>query len=587
MNPMSRSYFCGEVPASASGEEVVLKGWVQRTRVTPNMIFVLLRDRTGIVQVSINTNSDLVEIGKRIRSEYVIEVKGTVSLRSPENINPEMKTGTVEVLAESVAILNEAKTPPFYIEADSEAAEELRLQYRYLDLRRPGMYETFKLRHDVIKSIRDYLDSEGFVDVETPMLTKSTPEGARDYLVPSRVHESQFYALPQSPQMFKQLLMLSGFERYYQIVRCFRDEDLRADRQPEFTQLDIETSFLSQEEILGLAEQTMKSVMKRVKGIDLALPLPRMTYDEAMRRYGLDKPDTRFGMELLDLSEIVAESDFAVFTRALGSGGQVKALNVEGAATKFTRKEIDGFGAFAAKYGAKGLAWLKVEAEGIAGPIAKFFEGEKRAGLLAATGAKVGDLLLFVADKPSVVAAALGNLRNHFAKEMQLVDENQFNFLWITDWPLFEYSEEDDRYYAAHHPFTMPVREDISMMDTDPAAVKAQAYDLVLNGFELGGGSIRIYERDVQEKMFETLGFSKEEANEQFGFLMNAFEYGTPPHGGIALGIDRFVMILAGKSNLRDVIAFPKTASATCLLTNAPGPVVEKQLEDLHIKLRK
>ncbi len=587
MNTMGRSYFCGEVPATASGEVVTLKGWVQRTRVTPNMIFVLLRDRTGIVQVSIDTSSELAQIGKKIRSEYVLEVKGTVALRTPENINPAMATGTVEVLAGEVTILNESKTPPFYIEAESEAAEELRLQHRYLDLRRPGMYETFKLRHDVVKSIRDSLDSEGFIDVETPMLTKSTPEGARDYLVPSRVHEGQFYALPQSPQMFKQLLMLSGFERYYQIVRCFRDEDLRADRQPEFTQLDIETSFLSQEDILALAERTMKSVMERVMGTQLDLPLPRMTYDDAMRRYGVDKPDTRFGMELLDVSEAVLGADFAVFTRALESGGQVKAINVVGTADKFTRKQIDGFGTFAAKYGAKGLAWLKVEADGLAGPIAKFFDGEKSTAILEATGAKAGDLLLFVADKPAVVAAALGNLRNYFAKELQLVDERQFNFLWVTDWPLFEYSEEDDRYYAAHHPFTMPVREDLPLMDTDPAAVKAQAYDLVLNGFELGGGSIRIFERDVQEKMFETLGFSKEEAVAQFGFLMDAFEYGTPPHGGIALGIDRFVMILAGKSNLRDVIAFPKTASATCLLTNAPGPVVEKQLEDLHIKLRK
>ncbi len=587
MKSIGRTYFCGEVPHAAVGEEIVLKGWVQRTRVTSNMIFVILRDRTGIVQVSISTDGVLAEVGKKVRGEFVLEVKGTVAARAERDINPKMATGTVEIIATEVTILNEAKTPPFYIEAESDASEELRLQYRYLDLRRPGMYETFKARHDIVKAIRDYLDKEGFIDVETPILTKSTPEGARDYLVPSRVHEGEFYALPQSPQMFKQLLMLAGFERYYQIARCFRDEDLRADRQPEFTQLDIETSFFTQEDILTLAENTMAYVMKQVKGVDMQLPLPRMSYDEAMRRFGVDKPDTRFEMELIDVNTVVADSAFAVFTNAIASGGQVKALNVKGVANKFSRKEIDGFGEFVAKYGAKGLAWLKVEEIGIAGPIAKFFEGDSAGSLVKATAAEAGDLLLFVADKPDVVAAALGNLRNHLAKELELVDENTFNFLWIVDWPQFEYSEEDGRYYAAHHPFTMPVREHIPLLDTDPSAVKAQAYDLVLNGYELGGGSIRIFERDVQEKMFKTLGFTKEESEAQFGFLMNAFEYGTPPHGGIALGIDRLVMILAGRSNLRDTIAFPKTASATCLLTNAPSPVVDQQLADLHIQLRK
>jgi len=585
MKPVGRSYFCGEVPQESVGESVVLKGWVQRTRVTSNMIFVLLRDRTGIVQVSISTDGDLAQIGKKIRSEFVLEVHGTVAARTVENINPDMQTGTVEVLATSVVILNEAKTPPFYIEADAGAAEELRLAYRYLDLRRPGMFEAFKMRSDIVKAIRHFLDGEGFLDVETPILTKSTPEGARDYLVPSRVHSGEFYALPQSPQMFKQLLMLAGFERYYQIARCFRDEDLRADRQPEFTQLDVETSYFSQEDILTMTEQLMAYVVKQVKDISVTLPLPRMTYAEAMARYGVDKPDTRFAMELLDLSEVVSDVEFAVFKRALDSGGEVKALNVKQVAANYSRKDIDRLGEFAAKYGAKGLAWLKVEAEGVAGPIAKFFTEDQLAGIVTATSAEAGDLLLFVADQAEIVAAALGNLRNHLAKELKLYDENTFNFLWITDWPQFEYSEEDNRYYAAHHPFTMPVREDLPLLDSDPSAVRAQAYDLVLNGYELGGGSIRIYERDVQEKMFETLGFTKEEAENQFGFLLEAFEYGTPPHGGIALGIDRFVMILAGKNNLRDVIAFPKTASANCLLTNAPSPVAGAQLKELSIQL--
>lgn len=580
-----RSYFCGEVPEVAVGEKVILKGWVARTRVTSNMVFIVLRDRTGIVQVS--ASGEQYDIAKAARGEYVISVEGTVVARTPENVNAEMATGTIEVIAENITILNEAKTPPFYIEENSESAEELRLQYRYLDLRRPGMFETFKMRHNITKAVREYLDGDGFIDVETPVLTKATPEGARDYLVPSRVHEGDFYALPQSPQIFKQLLMLSGFERYYQIVKCFRDEDLRADRQPEFTQIDIETSFFSQADIMNMAEGMIAHVMKQVKGVDLPLPLPRMTYEDAMDRFGSDKPDTRFGMELINLSEIVAGCDFGVFTGALENGGQVKAINVKGAASKFSRKDIDALTGFAKKYGAKGLAWMKVEETGLTGPISKFFANEMGEAISSAVEAEAGDLLLFAADTKAVVADTLGALRFKLSRDLGLVDENQFNFLWITEWPQFEYSPEDGRYFAAHHPFTSPIVEDIEKLSTNPSEVKAQAYDMVLNGYELGGGSVRIYERDVQEKMFEVLGFTKEEAHAQFGFLLEAFEYGTPPHAGIAFGLDRLVMLLAGRENIRDVIAFPKTQSASCLLTNAPSAVSEQQLEELNIALRK
>ena len=454
-------------------------------------------------------------------------------------------------------------------------------------MRRPAMFETFKMRHQTTKAIRDFLDSEGFLDIETPILTKSTPEGARDYLVPSRVHEGEFYALPQSPQIFKQLLMVSGFERYYQIARCFRDEDLRADRQPEFTQIDIETSFMSQEDIMNMTERMMQKVMKEVKGVEITLPLPRLTYKDAMGRYGSDKPDTRFGMELIDLSELVKDSGFKVFASAVANGGEVKALNIKGAAANYSRKDIDALGEFAGRYGAKGLAWMKMEEEGLKGPIAKFFQDEEGKALIEATEAVAGDLLVFVADKKSIVADSLGALRVKLGKELKLIDESKFNFLWVTDWPLFEYDDMEGRYYAAHHPFTMPVREDLPMLDENPIDVKAQAYDLVLNGYELGGGSLRIFERDIQEKMFEALGFTKEEANEQFGFLMEAFEYGTPPHGGIALGLDRLVMLLSGSTNLRDTIAFPKTASASCMLTKAPSEVSESQLEELSLKVTK
>ncbi|CAH0296641.1 aspartate--tRNA ligase [Peribacillus sp. YIM B13472] len=581
-----RTYFNGEVTEAAIGEKVTLKGWVQKRRDLGGVIFIDLRDRSGVVQVVFNPDisADALATAEKIRNEYVLDIQGTVIKRDEANFNPNVTTGTVEVQAENVTILNEAKTPPFVIDERTDVSEDIRLKYRYLDLRRPAMFETLKMRNQTTKAIRDYLDGEGFLDIETPILTKSTPEGARDYLVPSRVHEGEFYALPQSPQIFKQLLMVSGFERYYQIARCFRDEDLRADRQPEFTQIDIETSFMSQEDIINTAENMMAKVMKDVKGLDVTLPFPRMTYNEAMSRYGSDKPDTRFGMELKDVSEIVKDSDFKVFTGAVANGGQVKAIVVKDGNADYSRKDIDGLAEFAAIYGAKGLAWLKVEEDGVKGPIAKFF-AEDQEQLVSALEAEVGDLILFVADKKGIVADALGALRNKLGKERGLIDQSKFNFLWVTDWPLFEYDEEEGRYYAAHHPFTMPFREDMDKLESDPSSVRAQAYDLVLNGYELGGGSLRIFERDVQEKMFKVLGFSEEEANAQFGFLMDAFEYGTPPHGGIALGLDRMVMLLAGRTNLRDTIAFPKTASASDLLVDAPSTVSDKQLAELNLRL--
>ncbi len=582
-----RTHSCGEVAEQAIGQQVLLKGWVQKRRDLGGLIFVDLRDRTGIVQIVFNPDNseEALAIGDKLRNEFVIEVSGEVVARHESQVNPNMKSGHIEVQASNVVIINEAKNPPFAIDNQSEISEDLRLKYRYLDLRRPVMYDTFKMRSEVTKSVRRFLDDEAFLEVETPILTKSTPEGARDYLVPSRVHDGEFYALPQSPQLFKQMLMVSGFEKYYQIARCFRDEDLRADRQPEFTQIDMEMSFMSMEEIIEMNERMMKKMMKDVKGVDIEIPFARMKYTEAMDRFGSDKPDVRFGLELQDVSSLVADSSFKVFAGAVENGGQVKAINVKGAADNYSRKDIDALGEFASRYGAKGLAWLKVDAEGLKGPIAKFFEGEAGLQLAHTLQAEPGDLLLFVADKKAVVADSLGALRMKLGKELQLIDESKFAFLWVIDWPLFEYDEKDGRYYAAHHPFTMPFVEDIELMDTDPSKVRAQAYDLVLNGYELGGGSLRIYSRDVQEKMFSILGFSQEEATEQFGFLLEAFEYGTPPHGGIALGLDRLVMLLAGRTNLRDTIAFPKTASASDILTKAPSAVSEDQLKDLSLAI--
>ncbi len=582
-----RTYYCGEVTEHNIGEKIQLKGWVQKRRDLGGLIFIDLRDRTGIVQVVFNPedSKEALATAEAVRNEYVLDIEGTVIAREEGTINENLPTGKVEIKAEKVAIINAAKTPPFVIANQSEVSEDVRLKYRYLDLRRPVMYETFKMRHDVTKTIRNYLDSQGFLDVETPILTKSTPEGARDYLVPSRVHPGEFYALPQSPQLFKQMLMVSGFDKYYQIARCFRDEDLRADRQPEFTQIDIETSFMSQEDIMAMMEEMMIKVLNDVKGISIEKGFPRMSYQEAMSRYGSDKPDTRFDMELVDLSEVVKDCGFKVFTSAVESGGQVKAINVKGNADTYSRKDIDALTEFVSVYGAKGLAWLKVEESELKGPIAKFFNEEEQEAFRISLSAQPGDLLLFVADKKSVVADALGALRLKLGKELKLIDESKFNFLWVTDWPLLEYDEELGRYFAAHHPFTMPVREDLGYLDSDPTKVHAQAYDLVLNGYELGGGSLRIFERKIQEKMFKVLGFSEEEAKEQFGFLLEAFEYGTPPHGGIALGLDRLVMLLAGRTNLRDTIAFPKTASASDLLTHAPDVVSNNQLKELHLSV--
>lgn len=584
-----RTTYCGSVTEELLEQEVTLKGWVHNRRDLGGLIFVDVRDREGYVQVVFNPafSKEALEVAERIRSEYVVEITGTVTKRDDETINPKIKTGQVEVQAKSIEIINQSETPPFSInEENLNVDENIRLKYRYLDLRREKLAQTFKMRHQITRSIRQFLDGDGFYDVETPVLTKSTPEGARDYLVPSRVHDGEFYALPQSPQLFKQLLMISGFDKYYQIVKCFRDEDLRADRQPEFTQIDIEMSFVEQEDVMQLGEAMVKNVLADVKGIEMTDAFPRMTYTEAMSRYGTDKPDTRFGMELLDVSELGKIMDFKVFKGAVESGGQVKALVVENAAVDYTRKDIDGLTEFVNIYGAKGLAWVKVVEDGLNGPIARFFEDAHVTKLQALTGAKAGDLVLFVADSKDVVAQSLGALRNKLGKERGLIDPEQYNFLWVTDWPLLEYDEEARRYVAAHHPFTSPKVEDIDLLETAPEQAQAQAYDLVLNGFELGGGSIRIHDGELQQRMFKALGFSDEAAQEQFGFLLDAFKYGAPPHGGIALGLDRFVMILSGRTNLRDTIAFPKTASATDLMTDAPSPVSERQLDELSLRIK-
>lgn len=585
---MNRTHNNGELRLEHVGQVVELKGWVAKSRNLGGLVFIDLRDRYGITQLVANpetVSAEVLEAANKVRNEYVIAVKGTVAERQSKN--PNMPTGDIEIVLDEVTIISEAEMTPLIIADETDALEDTRLKYRYLDLRRPVMQKNFILRHNILKSIRSYLDGQDFIEVETPYLNKSTPEGARDYLVPSRVHEGEFYALPQSPQIFKQLLMVSGFERYYQIARCFRDEDLRADRQPEFTQIDIETSFLTQEEIMNMIEEMLVKMMKDVKGLEIPRPFPRLSYEEAMGRYGSDKPDTRFEMELMPLNDVVANCGFSVFAQTVEAGNEVKALCVKGAADRFSRKDIDKLTDYVKKYKAKGLAWVKVVEEGFNGPIAKFFNEEEVANIKAATNAEVGDLLLFVADTKAVVADSLGALRLHLGKELGLIDESKFNFLWVIDWPLFEYDEEAGRFFAAHHPFTMPSIDTLDTFDTDSHHAKAQAYDIVLNGYELGGGSLRIYRPDIQSRMFEALGFTKEEAEEQFGFLMNAFKYGTPPHGGLALGLDRIAMILTGSQSLRDVIAFPKNASATCPMTEAPGRVSEEQLEELHIQLKK
>ncbi len=583
---MLKTHHCGHLSKANVGETVTLNGWVQRRRDLGGVLFIDLRDRSGIVQIVFNPDfsGEALAVADRARNEYVLAVRGKVIERAADTVNSNLETGEIEIQVAEIEIMNAAKTPPFFIEDGVEVDESVRLKYRYLDLRRPEMQKTLMLRSKSAKIFRDFLDDNGFIEVETPILTKSTPEGARDYLVPSRVHPGEFFALPQSPQIFKQLLMVGGLERYYQIARCFRDEDLRADRQPEFTQVDIETSFLSQDQLLDLMEELVAKLMRETSGVEIPRPFQRLSYADAIGKYGSDKPDLRFGLELVDVSDVVSGSGVKVFASVIEGGGQVKALNAKGCGT-WSRKEIDDLGPFAARYGAKGLAWIQVKDGEFKGPIVKFFTENEIAALKERLGAEEGDLLLFSADKKKVVADVLGNLRLKIGRDLGLIDETQFKFAWVVDFPLLGYDEEEKRWVAEHHPFTRPKEEDLGFFETDPGQIRAQAYDLVLNGYEVGGGSMRIYKREVQEKMFAALGFSQEEANEKFGFLLEAFEYGTPPHGGIAFGFDRLVMLIAGRTNLRETIAFPKTASATDLLTDAPGIVDDKQLEQLSIRV--
>ncbi|MDF2934841.1 MAG: aspS [Paenibacillaceae bacterium] len=583
---MLRTHQCGLLAKADVGTKVTLNGWVQRRRDLGGVLFIDLRDRSGIIQVVFNPDfsGEALAIADRARNEYVLAVSGTVVERSEDTKNPNLGTGEIEVRVTEIEIMNAAKTPPFFIEDGVEVDEQVRLKYRYLDLRRPEMQRSLYLRSKAAKVFRDYLDDNGFVEVETPILTKSSPEGARDYLVPSRVHPGEFFALPQSPQLYKQLLMVGGVERYYQIARCFRDEDLRADRQPEFTQVDIETSFLTRDQLLEMMEELCVKLFKTTLDMDIPRPFQRLTYADAMGKYGSDKPDLRFGLELRDVSDIVASSGVKVFASVVAGGGIVKALNAKGCAS-WSRKELDDLAPFASRYGGKGLAWIQIKDGEWKGPIVKFFTEAEIAALTERLDAQEGDVLIFSADKAKVVNDVLGNLRLKVGKELGLINENEYKFAWVIDFPLLGYDEEAKRYVAEHHPFTRPHEEDLHYFDTDPGKIRAQAYDLVLNGYEVGGGSMRIYKRDVQEKMFDALGFSPELAREKFGYLMDAFEYGTPPHGGMAYGFDRLVMLIAKQSNLREVIAFPKTASATCLMMSAPSPVDNEQLEELSIKL--
>lgn len=582
---LKRTHNCGILNKEYAGQEIVLCGWVSRRRDHGGLIFIDLRDRSGIVQVvfSADVDAESFQKAEAVRSEYVLEVRGTVRMRSAETVNTNMDTGEIEVYGVELRILNTANTPPFYIQDHIDVDETVRLKYRYLDLRRPEMQHNLILRHQVAKAMRDFFDRNGFIEVETPMLAKSTPEGARDYLVPSRVNPGKFYALPQSPQTFKQILMVAGIEKYFQITRCFRDEDLRADRQPEFTQLDIEMSFIDREDILKIMEDMITEIFDKTLGKKVEKPFLRLSYQEAMDRFGSDKPDMRFGMELIDISNDVRSTDFKVFNNVLANGGQVKAINVKGYAD-IPRRELDGLVNYVANYGAKGLAWICYTADGIKSPITKFFSEDVIQSIINTTSAKVGDLLLIIADKPATVAAALGQLRLEMAQRRNLIDPDKLSFLWVVDFPMFEYNEEEKRWVAMHHMFTSPKDEDISYIESDPGRVKAKAYDMILNGIEIGGGSIRIYSRELQERIFAAIGFTKEEAIDKFGFMLEAFEFGTPPHGGIAFGLDRLVMLMAQRQSIRDVIAFPKTQSANDVMTQAPSSVTNRQLKELSIK---
>ena len=587
MSGMKRTHRCAELSKAQVGQTVTVMGWVQKSRNKGGVVFVDLRDRSGILQIIFEENkcgTEIFEKACKLRSEFVIAVTGQVCERAGA-VNKNLATGEIEVIAEQLRILSESETPPFHIEENSKTKEELRLKYRYLDLRRPDIQKNIMMRSRACAVIRNFLTEEGFLEIETPMLTKSTPEGARDYLVPSRVHPGSFYALPQSPQLFKQLLMVSGYDRYFQLARCFRDEDLRADRQPEFTQVDMELSFVDVDDVIDVNERLLARLFKEIIGVDVPLPIQRMTWQEAMDRFGSDKPDTRFGMELNDVTDVVRDCEFAVFKNAIADGGSVRGINAKGQGT-MPRKKIDALVAFVKDYGAKGLAYIAIQPDGsIKSSFAKFMKDEEMKALIAAMQGEPGDLLLFAADKNKIVYASLGALRLELADKMGLLDKNQYNFLWVTEFPLLEWSDEENRFQAMHHPFTMPMEEDLQYIDTDPGRVRAKAYDIVLNGTEIGGGSVRIHQDDIQEKMFEALGFTKERAHEQFGFLLDAFKYGVPPHAGLAYGLDRLIMLMAKVDSIRDVIAFPKVKDASCLLTNAPDTVDEKQLEELGIRV--
>lgn len=585
MSIYKRTHMCGELRKENIGEEVVLNGWIQKRRNLGGLIFCDVRDKTGITQVVFNDKipQELFDKADRLRSEYVVGIKGRVAER--ESKNKDLDTGDIEVFADDLIIYSEAETPPIYIKDDDNVDDNLRLKYRYLDLRKKKMQDNLTFRHNLVKLTRDYFSENGFTEVETPVLIKSTPEGARDYLVPSRVNHGRFYALPQSPQMFKQLLMVGGTDRYVQIVKCFRDEDLRADRQPEFTQIDLEMSFVDVDDVIEIQEGFLKRVFKEMKGIDIETPFPRIPYDEAMERYGSDKPDTRVGFELKDITDLVKDCGFKVFTDAIASGGSVRGICITGAAESYTRKKIDKLTEQVKSYGAKGMVWMKVSDGEISSSVNKFFSQEDLAAIAEKLEASAGDLILIISDKNKVVFDSLGFLRRHIADELGLLDDNQYNLLWVTDFPLFEYDEETDSYHAMHHPFTSPREEDAELLKTDPMKAKANAYDIVLNGVELGGGSIRIHDRDMQEDMFRAMNMSQEEIDEKFGFLVEAFKYGTPPHGGLAYGLDRLVMLLTGEKSIREVIAFPKNQNAQCMVSEAPGIVEEEQLEELGISI--